>query len=118
MELRFSENRRKHPRAERMCLSVRLQGESFEVTNWSMGGFLLENYQGHLSTGALIRVVGLGCRDGKVLDVDLPARVVRTDENTVAVSYLGLDTNAYHFLTDALNQCGEMRSLVKDSALL
>lgn len=112
MELRFSEDRRKHPRAKRMSLNVRLQNESFEVTNWSMGGFLLENYQGRLSTGSLIRVVGLGGGDGDVMDVDLPARVVRTDENTIAVSYLSLDTNAYHFLTDALNKCGEMRSLV------
>lgn len=95
-----------------MCLSVRFKDETFAVTNWSMGGFLLENYQGHLSTGALVRVVGLGCHNGKVLDVDLPARVVRTGEHTIAVSYLSLDSTAYHFLIEALNSCGEMRNLV------
>lgn len=112
MELRLNDDRRKHPRAERMGLLVRLEGETFEVANWSMGGFLLEDYHGKLSTGSLVTVVGLGCQSGDMHDVSLPARVVRTGELTIAVNYLGLDANAYEFLTNALTTCGQMRNLV------
>lgn len=108
----MSAERRKHPRAGRMGLIVRFCGETYEVSNWSMGGFLVDDYQGQLSTGALVTVVGLGCQKTEVYEVSLPARVVRTNEHTVAVSYLGLDANAYEFLTNALGICGEMRSLV------
>jgi len=112
MELHLNEDRRKHPRAGRMGLVVRLEGQTFEVTNWSMGGFLLEDYKGPLTPGALVTVAGIGCRKTDMHEVDLPARVVRTDDGVIAVNYLGLDAKAYDFLTDALNQCGEMRNLV------
>lgn len=95
-----------------MGLVVCLEGETHEVSNWSMGGFLLDDYRGKLSTGSLVTVAGLGCRKTDIHDVQLPARVVRTDDHTIAVNYLGLDAKAYEFLIDALNQCGEMRSLV------
>jgi len=113
MELYPDTDRRKHARAQRMGLVVRLETETFTVTNWSMGGFVLDNYHGHLSPGALVRVVGLGCRADDLQTVDLPARVVRTDEGLIAVAYLGLDARAYGFLTDALYRCGEMRDLIK-----
>lgn len=112
MDLRLNDERRKHPRAGRMGLIVRLEGQTYEVTNWSMGGFLLDDYHGKLSTGALVTVVGIGCRKTEMHEVSLPARVVRSGKNTIAVNYLSLDAKAYDFLTDALNQCGEMRSLV------
>jgi len=108
-----NEERRKHPRAERMGLVVRFDGETYKVSNWSMGGFLLDDYHGHLSTGALVTVAGLGCQNAELQDVNLPARVVRTGECTIAINYLGLDANAYEFLTSALNQSGEMRNLVE-----
>lgn len=112
MELSITEERRKHPRIERMGLVVHLEGEIHHVTNWSMGGFLLNDYQGQLSIGALVTVNGIGSVDGELLTVDLPARVVRTDDGRFAVTYLGLDAPAYTFLTEALGQTGEMRNLV------
>jgi len=112
MELQLNEDRRKHPRAGRMGLVVRMEGETYEVSNWSMGGFLLDDYQGRLTPGALVTVGGIGCHISDMHDVELPARVVRTDDGIIAVTYLGLDAKAYDFLTDALGQCGEMRSLI------
>lgn len=107
-----AEDRRKYPRAGRMGLVVRFEGGTYTVSNWSMGGFLLDDYEGRLSTGSLVTVEGLGCREREMHEVNLPARVVRTGESTIAVNYLGLDANAYAFLTNALTICGEMRSLV------
>ena len=112
MEAALNIDRRKHERHGRMGLLVRVCGEEFEAGNWSMGGFLLENYDGKLSTGALVTVEGIGCSATKMHEVELPARVVRMDDHTIAINYLGLDATAYAFLVDALNQCGEMRSLV------
>lgn len=108
----FSDDRRKHQRAGRIGLIVRLSGQTYEVSNWSMGGFFLDDYEGPLSTGALVTVNGLGCRDSAIHDVNLPARIVRNGERSVAVNYLSLDAVAYEFLTRALSQCGQMRSLV------
>lgn len=111
MEAALNIDRRKHERHGRMGLLVRVCGQQYEVGNWSMGGFLLENYDGKLSTGALVTVEGIGCSATQMHDVELPARVVRMDDETVAINYLGLDATAYEFLVDALNQCGQMRNL-------
>ncbi|MBL4614990.1 MAG: hypothetical protein JKY27_08975 [Magnetovibrio sp.] len=108
----MSEERRKYPRAGRMGLIVRFEHETYEVSNWSMGGFLVDDYQGQLSSGALVTVIGLGCKKTEIYDVNLPARVIRSDDQTIAINYLGLDANAYDFLTNALSICGQMRSLV------
>lgn len=108
-----NEDRRQYPRVGRMGLVVRFDGETYEASNWSMGGFLLDDYRGQLSTGALVTVAGLGCQGDEIQVVNLPARVVRTGERTIAINYLGLDANAYDFLTNALSLCGEMRNLIE-----
>ncbi len=113
MNHEFNHERRKHARHGRMGLIVRVGGQKYEVSNWSMGGFLLEHYNGSLSTGALVTVEEIGCDKTEMHKVELPARVVRLDDNTMAVNYLSLDTQAYEFLTNALTQCGKVRSLVE-----
>lgn len=112
MELRLNEDRRKHPRSERVQLVVRFDGQTYTAANWSMGGFLLDDYDGALSTGALVTVAGLGTSSEDMHAVELPARVVRTGSRSLAINYLGLDAEAYALLTASLSACGEMRSLV------
>ncbi|MCW8915997.1 MAG: hypothetical protein OQK24_09115 [Magnetovibrio sp.] len=113
MNQEFNAERRKHARHGRMGLIVRVGGLKYEVSNWSMGGFLLEEYDGSLSTGALVTVEEIGCAKTQMYQVQIPARVVRLDDRTMAVNYLSLDIQAYEFLTNALTQCGEVRSLVE-----
>ena len=110
--LKHTPERRRYDREEQVCLIVRIGENIFEPTNWGMGGFLLTDYSGNLSTGSLVTVSGLGCRETGLQDVSLPSRVVRNGPNEIAVTYLSLDATAYTFLTDALTQCGTMRSLI------
>lgn len=105
-------DRRKHFRVKRLGLSVRLDGKCYTTEDWSMGGFMLDDYDGGLSTGALVTVAGLGRSARKLRTVELPARVVRTAEHTIAVTFLSLDIKAYDFLQQFMCDNGEMRNLL------
>jgi len=105
--------RRKHERPKRLVMSIRIDGKTYKTNDWSMGGFLLDNYEGALTTGALVTVAGLGRTSQNLHKVDLPARVVRTDESTIAVSYLSLDAEAYNFLQQSMSDCGDIRNLIE-----
>jgi hypothetical protein len=110
------EDRRIHPRVIRMELVVRFGGQTYKTANWSMGGFFLDDYEGMLSTGSLVTVVGLGRSARNLHQVNLPARVVRSGESIVAVNYLSLDTEAYRFLQDLMSETGAMRILLNNGA--
>lgn len=104
--------RRKHFRVKRLGLSVRLDGKCYTTQDWSMGGFMLNDYDGGLSTGALVTVAGIGRSTRKLQAVDLPARVVRTNAHTIAVTFLSLDIQAYDFLQQFMCDNGDMRNLL------
>ena len=108
--------RRTHPRVTRVELVVRFDGQTYKTANWSMGGFFLDDYEGDLSTGSLVTVVGLGRSTRKLHKVDLPARVARSGESIVAVNFLSLDAEAYAFLQGAMSETGKMRVLLDQSA--
>jgi len=104
--------RRKHQRVKRLGLAVRLDGKIHTTQDWSMGGVMLEDYDGNLSTGALVTVSGVGRSARKLHTVELPARVVRTGEHAVAVTFLSLDIEAYQFLQQLMCDNGDMRNLL------
>jgi hypothetical protein len=108
----ITNERRKYNRANRLKMMAKLNGQTYLTEDWSMGGFLVENYEGRLATGALITVECLGHSKTKLHTVDLPARVVRLNENTLAVSYLSLNAKAYEFLQQSMTDSGDMRSLI------
>ena len=108
--------RRQHNRVAEMELVVRLGDKTYKTVNWSMGGFLLNDFDGELASGALVTVEGLG-RDVKNMhNVRLPARVVRSSERIMAVNYLSLDSEAYAFLQSIMSESGKMRSLLDADA--
>lgn len=108
--------RRTHARMAVLELAVRLGDKTYTTANWSMGGFLLEDFDGELATGALVTVAGLGRDPNSLHAVNLPARVVRSSERTMAVNYLVLDPEAYAFLQDIMRESGKMRSLLDADA--
>lgn len=108
--------RRQHNRVEELELVVRLDGKTYKTVNWSMGGFLLDDFDGSLATGALVTVAGLGRDPKNIHKVDLPARVVRSSERVMAVNYLSLDSEAYAFLQGIMSETGKMRSLLDADA--
>ena len=104
--------RRKHLRVKRLGLAVRLGGKTYVTNDWSMGGFMLADYNGKLSTGALVTVSGVGRSSRKMHTVELPARVVRNGEFSIAVTFLSLDFEAYEFLQQFMCDNGDMRNLL------
>ncbi|PCI38267.1 MAG: hypothetical protein COB46_11780 [Rhodospirillaceae bacterium] len=109
--------RRKFKRAKRLNLVAQLAGKTYKADDWSMGGFLLESYDGSLTTGSLITVEGLGRSPKSVLSVNLPSRVERLGERCIAIKYLSLDSGAYEFLQQAMSDSGDMRILLNPSAV-
>lgn len=105
-------DRRVHSRITYLELVVRFAGQTYKTANWSMGGFLLDDYDGRLSTGSLVTVEGLGCSSGEMHTVQLPARVVRSSASVIAVNYLSLDAEAYAFLQGIMSDSGKMRNLM------
>jgi len=109
-------DRREHLRVTQVELVVRFDGQTYKTSNWSMGGFLIDDYDGALSTGALVTVKGLGRNMRKIGEVNLPARVVRSGEKVIAVNYLSLDAAGYTFLQEIMRESGKMRTLLDQSA--
>jgi len=104
--------RRRHLRSKGLGLVVHFGGKTHTTQDWSMGGFLLKDYEGALSTGALMTVAGLGWSARKLQTVNVAARVVRTGKHTIAVTYLSLDYQAYEFLEQSMCDNGDMRNLL------
>lgn len=112
-----SGERRKFKRTKRLNMVARLAGKTYKTDDWSMGGFLLESYDGSLTTGSLITIEGLGRSAQKLLSVNLPARVERLGDRCIAIKYLGLDVGAYEFLQQSMSDNGDMRILLDPSAI-
>ncbi|PHS78172.1 MAG: hypothetical protein COB59_08380 [Rhodospirillaceae bacterium] len=117
IEARSDGERRKLKRAKRINMVARLAGKTYKADDWSMGGFLLESYDGALTTGSLITIEGLGRSPKSLLSVNLPARVERLGERCIAIKYLGLDAKAYAFLQKSMSDNGDMRILLNSSAV-
>ncbi|MDH5488963.1 MAG: hypothetical protein OEX17_03440 [Rhodospirillaceae bacterium] len=94
------DERRNDVRIDDPSLVVKVDGKTYNTVNWSMGGFLIEGYEGALSTGALLTVAALGTNAKDLTDVCIRARVVRSDpeKGYIAVNFLGLDSSAFSLL--------------------
>ena len=95
-----TDDRRESIRIDDPSLVVKVDGKTYNTINWSMGGFLIEGYEGALSTGALLTVAALGTNVKDLTDVCIRARVVRSDpeKGYIAVNFLGLDSSAFSLL--------------------
>ena len=102
---RSSGERREHIRVQLPQLYVRVGGRVYRTVEWSYGGLLIEDENGQLPTGALIRIDGLADeeayrRASTPHKVDIRARVIRSmrEEGLAALSCLKLDDAAYRIL--------------------
>ncbi len=93
-------DRRDYMRDDLPLLSVNLGGTVYKTANWSMGGLLIDGYEGPLTAGALVTVGSIGTDELPVRKVNVRARVIRGDSQSghLAVTFLGLDTPAYDLL--------------------
>ncbi|MCP5372768.1 MAG: PilZ domain-containing protein [Hyphomicrobiales bacterium] len=102
--IRSYEERRRHARAENPVVNMTFGGETYSVRNWSLGGFMIDGYQGRLTPGALFTVSQIHTVDGEPVDVKIKARVLRRDPSRqeLAVSFHDVDGKAYRILHDLL----------------
>ncbi|MGF1640151.1 MAG: hypothetical protein ACFCUO_04310 [Rhodospirillales bacterium] len=105
------EERRRHERFTAPAVTLAFNGGRHTTESWSLGGFVVDGYQGSLSAGALLVVEGICAPDGVMTTVEARARVIRLDRGRgrLVVSFLGLDGSAYAVLRDLM--AARMRSL-------
>lgn len=90
--------RRRHQRRERPPLLITLEGHSYQVSNWSLGGVLLTGYEGFRGVGeAIAGKFGFAGDSERCLFEGL---VVRADpENReIAIGFAGLSDEAFDLL--------------------
>jgi len=96
------EERRRHARAENPVVNMTFDGDTYSVRNWSLGGFMIDGYQGRLSPGALFTIEEIKPSEGDPVEVKIKARVLRRDTSRqeLAVSFHDIDGTAYRILQD------------------
>jgi hypothetical protein len=108
---RKTEDRRRHDRRLQPQLYLRIAGAVYRTVEWSYGGLVIEDYDGHLPTGALLQIDGLAdeetYRDAHPpYQVDIRARVVRVmpERQHAVLSCLKIDDAAYRILSGIENE--------------
>ena len=102
-EMRFLvEERRRYERVTAPAITVQLDDALYQTHDWSMGGLMIEGYQGRLSPGALFILRRIAALDGTLAAVKVRARVVRADpeRQRLMVGFLAVDAEAYAILSD------------------
>ncbi len=102
----LSKENRRHERGGSPVIFVTFEGATYSAVNWSLGGFLIEGYEGKLTSGALFNVIEIGTDDGKMNPVEIRARVVRVDPaiKQLVVSFLDIDDTAFGLLQGYMAQ--------------
>ncbi len=102
-----SGERRQYERLVRPQLYMRVGGHTFRTVEWSYGGLIIEDREGLLPTGALLRIDGLADEETyhhaqPPYPVDIRARVIRVipERKLAALTYLKLDDAAYRILSE------------------
>lgn len=101
--MRFlTEERRRHERVTAPAITIHLDDGLYQTHDWSMGGFMIEGYEGKLSPGALFILRQIAALDGTLAAVKVRARVVRADpgRRRLMVGFLAVDAQAYAILSD------------------
>jgi hypothetical protein len=101
--MRFlTEERRRHERVTAPALTIQVGDVLYQTHDWSMGGFMIEGYQGRLGPGALFILGRIAALDGTLAGVKVRARVVRADpgRQRLMVGFLAVDAQAYAILSD------------------
>jgi hypothetical protein len=94
---------RRHERESKSVLSLTIEGRTYDTANWSLGGYLIEGYEGGLSAGSLINLTSI--RQGaRVAWVDVRARVVRAhpESRELVIGFLDVDVRAFRFLRECM----------------
>lgn len=97
--------RRTNRRQTNRTLCVVTRGRPYQTLNWSLGGMLLDGYDGVLSPGETFEIDAIGLAGGRSWPVMIQARVVRVGGQTgmeLAAQFLTLSAPAFDFLEGVL----------------
>ena len=102
VEYRHPDTRR-HERDSESVLSLTIDGLTHNTVNWSLGGCLIEGYEGVLSAGSLI-ITTIRQWD-RVVTVDVRARVIRAhpQAHELVIGFLDKDVRAFRFLRECMD---------------
>jgi hypothetical protein len=97
-------NKREHDRVSDPAIRLQIGSKIYRSINWSLGGVLIDGYEGGLSTGSLLSINELGLSRGVMTPVNISARVIRADAgaNHLAIQMLEIDQSAYAILQKLL----------------
>lgn len=92
--------RRRHQRFTQPPLSLSLEGRTYATADWSMGGFVIDDYAGALTPGSLFTINAIGANGDDLTPVEVRARVLRISEDRrrLTVSFLFVDQPAFRVL--------------------
>ena len=94
--------RRQFDRAAAHAIVIVIDDKSYPTKDLSVGGALIDGYDGPLTSGALFTVTGIGPRKD-VTPVNVRARVNRMESaaRRLALTFLDVDAKAYDILRAA-----------------
>lgn len=101
--MRFSrQERRRYARVTAPAITIQVDDVLYRTHEWSMGGFMIEGYEGRLSPGALFTLARMATLEGNLAPVRVPSRVVRADPDRqrLMVGFLTVDEQAYAILSE------------------
>lgn len=97
---------RRYERGGDPAISVTFAGRTYSAVDWSLGGLMIEGYDGKLTPGGLFTIEEIGPEGGRMAPVEVRARVVRVDPVTrqLVVSFLDINDSAYRLLQGFMAQ--------------
>lgn len=97
-------NQRAHDRVSDPAIRLQIGSKTYRSVNWSLGGVLIEGYEGELSAGSLLSITEIGLGRGVMTPVNISARVIRGDASSgfLALQMLEIDKSAYAILQKLL----------------
>jgi hypothetical protein len=98
--------RRRHQRFTQPPLSLSLEGRTYVTADWSMGGFVIDDYAGALTPGSLFAIDGIGANGEELTPVGVRARALRISEDRrrLTVTFLFVDQPAFRVLQRLVGQ--------------
>ncbi|MGB0749880.1 MAG: PilZ domain-containing protein [Magnetospiraceae bacterium] len=106
MTARLIENDERRTQARYTGPDVRFEidGEIYQISNWSLGGCYIENYEGELTSGSVFDITAIGPEKGGMTPVEVRARVMRYDpaRRSLAVRFNARNRTAYKLLMDLM----------------
>ncbi len=99
-----TKERRTNKRTDKPASVIYFDDQKCPTRNLSIGGTLVQEYDGTLSAGSLLDITGISPAGGKQIKILIRARINRVlpDSEEIALQFLSLDDSAYEILQNIM----------------